>query len=319
MQILYDVAMDRSLARPDLLRYSDEPRYTMQAVERATGLSPRTLRSWERRYGTPSPVRDAGSRRLYSERDIALIRWLTERIGQGFSIGRAIRLLSERERVGEYGPADRERWKLQLLQAIDWMDEEKVASILAQAMESMPFETVVLELIQPVLYRIGDLWAAGRMSVASEHFGTEMLRSALGDLLTRSPQPWRPHHVLVGCAPGEMHTIGALALALFLRNAGYRVTYLGANVEGESLKADLQRLQPAALCLSATTRAARDAVAELYRATRTAFHGILAFGGSAFADDARDLRDVPGVNLGHDVQRAPRVLEAALGGDESVA
>ena len=40
-------------------------------VSKETGLTPATLRAWERHFGVPHPVRSSGGQRLYSEEDIA--------------------------------------------------------------------------------------------------------------------------------------------------------------------------------------------------------------------------------------------------------
>src|SRR5512136_150215 len=77
----------------ELLVISDEPIYNAKAVTRQTGVTPATLRAWERRYGILLPDRTAGGHRLYSARDIAAIRWLCEHIEQGLTISRAAALL----------------------------------------------------------------------------------------------------------------------------------------------------------------------------------------------------------------------------------
>ena len=68
------------------------PIYNLKAVVRQTGLKPDTLRAWERRYGLPSPQRTESGHRLYSQHDVEVIKWLTERQNEGLSIGRAIDL-----------------------------------------------------------------------------------------------------------------------------------------------------------------------------------------------------------------------------------
>lgn len=305
--------MDRRVDAPDLRQYPTVPRYNMLAVEKATGLSPRTLRSWERRYGVPSPQRDASGRRLYSERDLALIHWLTDQVARGITIGRAVAMLEE-DGGGVTRPApapvDLDRLQLRLLQAFDWMEEDEATDTLRVALETVPLERVLLDLVQPVLYRVGDLWASGRMSVASEHFGTQVVRSVLTDLLRRAAPPSRRQHVLVGSAPGEEHDVGSLVLALLLRRAGFRVTYLGPNLEAESLRADLDRIRPNALCLSATTESAAASLRDLYSALGASYGGTLAYGGSAFRD--RDGYMVPGLHLGGTVIDAVQQLTAAL-------
>src|SRR5947209_8568412 len=155
MQDEYDLDnMERRTELPDLEPYSTVPRYNMLAVEKATGLSPRTLRSWERRYDVPAPQRAPGGHRLYSERDLALIRWLMEQVAGGVTIGRAVAILGEQSNGVTRtvpAPVDLERLQLRLLQAFDWMDEEDATETLRTALETLPLERVILDLVQPVL------------------------------------------------------------------------------------------------------------------------------------------------------------------------
>ena len=52
------------------------PTYNLGAVIRETGIKADALRAWERRYGLPQPARSAGGQRLYSQRDLEIIKWL---------------------------------------------------------------------------------------------------------------------------------------------------------------------------------------------------------------------------------------------------
>lgn len=78
--------------------------YSITAVAEMTGLSPTTLRYWERAYGLIVPVRTDGGHRLYSEEDVARLKWLKARIDEGLQAGAAHRLLESELRgpgVGE--------------------------------------------------------------------------------------------------------------------------------------------------------------------------------------------------------------------------
>jgi len=78
---------------PDLVSYSDIPMFNTKAVVQQTGVPAPTLRAWERRYTLLSPERAANNDyRLYSERDIIVIRWLKEHVDAGMSISQAIAL-----------------------------------------------------------------------------------------------------------------------------------------------------------------------------------------------------------------------------------
>src|SRR5690349_4960096 len=81
------------VARAALEHYSTVPLFNTKAVVRQTGVPAPTLRAWERRYGALAPQRGENDYRLYSERDIAIIRWLREQVENGLSISQAIALL----------------------------------------------------------------------------------------------------------------------------------------------------------------------------------------------------------------------------------
>src|SRR5512138_3226895 len=79
---------------PSLAQFSTAPVFNTKAVARETGVPADTFRAWERRYGVPRPQRTAGGHLLYSERDIAMIRWLRDRTNDGVNISHAVMLLS---------------------------------------------------------------------------------------------------------------------------------------------------------------------------------------------------------------------------------
>ncbi|HJT55051.1 MAG TPA: MerR family transcriptional regulator [Ktedonobacteraceae bacterium] len=83
---------EKHAVRLELERYSDVPVFNMKAMVQQSGVAAPTLRAWERRYAILSPERAQNEYRMYSERDIAIIRWLKERIDEGMSISQAIAL-----------------------------------------------------------------------------------------------------------------------------------------------------------------------------------------------------------------------------------
>ena len=71
------------------------PIYNLRAVLKEIGLRADVLRVWERRYELPKPQRSAGGHRLYSEYDIATVKWLHARQLEGLTISRAVDLWKE--------------------------------------------------------------------------------------------------------------------------------------------------------------------------------------------------------------------------------
>ena len=58
-------------------------RYSVGAAARATGVAESRLRTWERRYGIPSPGRSDSGRRLYDDADIEVIRQMASLVDRG--------------------------------------------------------------------------------------------------------------------------------------------------------------------------------------------------------------------------------------------
>ena len=73
----------------------DSTRYRIGAVARLTGVSPDTLRIWERRYGAVSPQRSPRGGRLYSPEDVARLRLMKQLVDAGDAIGEVATLNSE--------------------------------------------------------------------------------------------------------------------------------------------------------------------------------------------------------------------------------
>src|SRR5512133_2526001 len=68
----------------------NDPKFTIKTVASQTGIRPVTLRAWERRHEVLNPHRGDNRYRLYSERDVAILRWLKNRVDSGISISNAV-------------------------------------------------------------------------------------------------------------------------------------------------------------------------------------------------------------------------------------
>lgn len=58
-------------------------------VATRTGLTPATIRAWERRYGLLAPRRTGGGQRLYSEADVAALQAVRTRVEDGWAVAAA--------------------------------------------------------------------------------------------------------------------------------------------------------------------------------------------------------------------------------------
>jgi len=68
----------------------DDPKYTIKTVCAQTGIRAVTLRAWERRHEVLNPHRSNNRYRLYSERDVAILRWVKNRVDGGIAISNVV-------------------------------------------------------------------------------------------------------------------------------------------------------------------------------------------------------------------------------------
>lgn len=77
----------------------DLPIYPIRTVARLTGVDARRIRAWEGQYGLLRPARTRGGHRLFSQRDLDLIRRIKRLIDEEGLRLQGVRLLLEAESV----------------------------------------------------------------------------------------------------------------------------------------------------------------------------------------------------------------------------
>lgn len=299
------------MSPPNLSSYSDAPIYNTKAVVQKTGIPAATLRAWERRYGVPLPARTESNYRLYSERDVALIRWLRARVDEGITMGQAVDLY-KRIRAGQDVPAPLVReadeaadrplnpshLQERLITAFQSFDERAAGIALSEAFAAHPLDRVCTGVIRPVMERIGELWHEGVLSVPVEHFATAFVERKLLSLVDVQPPVTDGPPIVTGCATFEQHRLGILLLSLFLRRAGHRVVYLGANLPVRELENVLRGQPPAMVALSASTLAALPSLREFGTSVDIQTpRPLYLVGGRLFREDPGLVETIPNARL----------------------
>ena len=268
-----------------------EPRYNIRAVERLTGVPAPTLRSWERRYGFPAPSRTLSAHRLYSDEDIRAIRWVRSQTERGLSVAQAIEWAQQ---GGEdhatalsgltTAPSPESLARAQV-EAVHRYDEAGVEAALTAALAHYPADRVLLDVITPALVEVGEQWARGELSVAGEHFFSNIIRRRLLGLLAAQPAITPRMTAALACLPGERHELGLLMLALFLRWAGARVLYLGADLPVQDLIRLTRTRDVDVLCLSAGSEASWADLEAVVKELRDRTPPVAIYLGGAAAPD----------------------------------
>lgn len=301
------------------------PVYNLKAVIRETGLSPATLRAWERRYGLFKPQRSSGGHRLFSEDEIKLLKWLVARQKEGLSISRAIALwrsqvdqsptptqmIPDTRLSPPSGETTLDQQRHSWREACLAFNEPEAEFALAKALAIATPEEVCIQVMQKGLAELGEGWYAGRVSVQQEHFASSLVMRRLYALFAIAPLPTRTGRLLAACPPGEDHDLALLMLAFILRWRGWELVYLGANVPLEQLDATLQATAPDLVLSVSQTLWGAASLNELAKFLNE--RSIpLAFGGGIFSQIPNLAERIPGHFLGRQFNAAPQVIENLL-------
>ena len=189
-------------------------------LARRTGVSPELLRAWERRYGLLRPERSSGGYRLYSAEDEQRVRAMTGALGRGSRPSEAAKLA-----LGE--SADLPPTET-LVEALVAFDDVGAHAALDRLLSWLTLESVLRDSVIPSLHELGERWERGEITIAQEHFASNLLRGRLLGLARGWDRGAGPR-ALLACPPGEQHDLSLIAFGLSLREHGWRITYLGAD------------------------------------------------------------------------------------------
>jgi methanogenic corrinoid protein MtbC1 len=312
--------------------YSGNPKYRIKAVSYKTGILPVTIRAWERRYQVLTPNREDNSYRLYTDHDIEILKWLKYQVDSGISISQAADEIKKNPQALITGKQDPE--SLNNSPAQEHVPVETLRKVLyknliksdepgsTQAFEQTAASLTILELFEkviiPILVMIGDDWYNGRILIATEHFASNFIQAKLMAIFQRLPLKRGSKRILVGGAPGEMHELGALMLAILLRQAGFQVEYLGPDLPLDDLVEYAAQEKPDMIILAASTT---DVASEL-RPFKTKLDQLKApplfgFGGGAFLYAPALAREIPGIYLGSTMGASVETVTVNLQGSRT--
>ncbi len=219
------------------------------------------IRVWERRYSLLKPARGANRYRIYTDEDVALLRYVKAEMEKGNSIGdlaslghdellmrmRAVPVQAIAEAENLY-----ERLLGELIATLEPFDRMTFERKLNGAVAVIPFEEALHGILLPLQQRIGQLWHDGQINVAVEHYVSRQVQQKLFSVMNQLPVNEQGPKVVVACPPTEAHEIGAQSVAYHCRVRGCRVYYLGANVPLASLATFCDQVRPDLVLLSVT-------------------------------------------------------------------
>lgn len=248
------VVFSGSTTRKDTT-FMHDGKISIGEVERITGLSKDLLRTWERRYGFPTPLRSEHDEREYSREDLDRLITIKKLLDNGLRPRKVVPLSSAElsllaadlpQNLSQELP-DTVKQALQLLQH---GNIEQFSDFLNNALISQGLDRFVNELVAPLNHEIGEAWFRGEIGVFHEHCYTSRVETLLFRANSFLGEVKSPPKVLLTTVSGELHYLGLLMVRAVLSMEKADAILLGPQLPNNEIKAAAEHFNADIVALS---------------------------------------------------------------------
>jgi methanogenic corrinoid protein MtbC1 len=263
--------------------------------------------------------------------------WVKAKIDEGMQTRQAVQALKNMEQEGVFPPSEQatrdvlypsiqaqeseagdtyiELLQTRLFETLVKMDTATADRLFDEAMAVYAPEDVIMRMIRPTLWEIGEGWVKGDISVGVEHLATHYLRQRLLIWLRTGPPAYDVPPTVLACAPEEYHEGGLMIVGALLRRRRWPVAYLGQSLPLEELAKFVAQTDPLAVVSVAMTEKAAEALAAWPKWLPEAAESgspVFAFGGRVFNEQPEWRARVKGLFLGATLTEGVDTLERTL-------
>lgn len=215
--------------------------YTIKDLEKISGIKAHTIRIWEQRYQFLQPQRTETNIRTYSSDELKTILNVSLLNKYGFKISHIDKMSAEQmeEKILSLNQIDaqKERVVNALIKEMVSLNMANFERQLDTYIGQKGIEKTIIEIIFPFMERVGILWVTNHINPAQEHLATNVIRQKIILGIEKLPPVLNYSKRIVLFMPeGEYHEIGLLYVHFLLKQRGFYIDYLGANVPMVDLK-----------------------------------------------------------------------------------
>jgi DNA-binding transcriptional MerR regulator/methylmalonyl-CoA mutase cobalamin-binding subunit len=222
-------------------------------LARIAGVSPDTIRVWEKRYGRPEPVRLPSGHRRYTSSEARWLRRVAEALAMGHRPSR-IATLEEEDLDALLFPAaengGRSRDVRRILELVFAFEEKKLRSELRRLLKQYAPRGFLVRVLIPLLDSVGRAWVDGELEIRHEHFLTEILEDILRTMRLSIERPTGGPRIVLATLPGETHGFGLQMAAVVCRLAGLPTRILGVDTPLPEIRATVREARARAVAIS---------------------------------------------------------------------
>lgn len=230
--------------------------YSIKELEKLSGIKAHTIRIWEKRYTLLTPLRTDTNIRYYGDNELKKLLNVTSLISLGFKISKISEMSNDEINQQlenlindiKFSDSISEVLTNQLITAAINYDEYAFEKAFSSAILRYGLIDTYINIIYPLLEKVGILWSKSDLMPAQEHFLSNLIKqkiqSAIDNVAPAPPsdQPW-----VLFLPEEEFHDIGLMLSSYIIREHERPVVYLGARVPTDSLFSILELFPKAKL------------------------------------------------------------------------
>ena len=144
--------------------------------------------------------------------------------------------------------------RTEALNALIAGDFERALSIYQEYTKQYRLEDFFENILKPVMYKVGELWKKGEISVGSEHVASNIAHKLNSVISERNSKEDNKGRVLICTPVGEEHCIGCNLIQTILQNKGFRVYNLAPSAPIESVLHFIKESEPDIILVSITIK-----------------------------------------------------------------
>jgi DNA-binding transcriptional MerR regulator len=211
--------------------------YSISDLEKLTGIKTHTIRIWEKRYNIIEPQRTPTNIRYYNDEDLKLLMNVVLLNKNGYKISHIAKMdKHEVELIVGRLTASKENNRDNIIDALTLamidLDEVKFNQLIDKSILEKGMEKTTIQLLFPLLDKIGVLWLAGTIKPAMENFITLLIRQKLISAIDQiNPNTYKnSEKFLIYMPEGETQELSFLFIHYMMLSRGFRVINLGNHI-----------------------------------------------------------------------------------------
>ncbi len=225
--------------------------YSIKDLEQLSGIKAHTLRIWEQRYKIITPGRTKTNIRYYTDEHLKCILNIAILNKNGVKISK-IAEMNERQISAQVSKVSDVNFDIKnqldaLTISMVELDECVFDKIISTNIAQIGFERTMIEVINPFLEKLGNLWFTGSLTPIHEQFITNLIRQKIiAEIDKLCSYTCSSNEKFVIFLPeGEKQELSLLFFHFSLKIRKFSVVYLGNDVSLKDLKFVSQVHQPA--------------------------------------------------------------------------